>query len=206
MLNCTSREAVWYVPLKLCGSEVSFKIDTGADVSVVTSSVWEKLQNKPKLQSSSIKLNCPSGALKCVGKFITVIRKGDSNYRLKIVVVDNENTSCLLSRDVATKMGLIVPVEETLNETLDDIAPNLVGAKYFTTLDAASGFWQIPLHEDSQLLTTFITPFGRYPFRRLPFGINSAPEIFQRKMVELLTGLEGVEVIIDDIYDITDDN
>ena len=84
-------------------------------------------------------------------------------------------------------------------KTLDDIAPNLVGAKYFTTLDAASGFWQIPLHEDSQLLTTFITPFGRYAFKRLPFGINSAPEIFQRKMVELLTGLEGVEVIIDDI-------
>ena len=68
-------------------------------------------------------------------------------------------------------------------KTLDDIAPNLVGAKYFTTLNAASGFWQFPLHEDSQLMTTFITPFGRYAFKRLPFKTNSAPEIFQRKMV-----------------------
>ncbi len=48
-------------------------------------------------------------------------------------------------------------------------------------------------------MTTFITPFGRYAFRRLPFGISSAPEIFQRKMSNLLHDLEGVEVIMDDI-------
>jgi hypothetical protein len=82
---------------------------------------------------------------------------------------------------------------------IDDIAPKLSGAKYFTTLDAASGFWQIPLEESSQLLTTFMTPFGRYCFRRIPFGITSAPEIFQRKMTEMLNGLEGVVVIMDDI-------
>ena len=69
----------------------------------------------------------------------------------------------------------------------------------FSTLGAASGFWQIPIDEDSQLLTTFITPFGRYAFCRLPFGIFSAPEIFQRKMSTLLEGLDGVEMIMDDI-------
>ena len=67
----------------------------------------------------------------------------------------------------------------------------------FSTLDAASGFWQIPVDEDSQLLTSFITPFGRYAFCRLPFGISS--EIFQRKMSTLLEGLDGIEVIMDDI-------
>ena len=85
-------------------------------MSVVPNSVLEKIQNKPKLQSSSIKLNCPSGALNYVGEFITVIRKSDSDCRHKIFVVDNENTSCLLSRDVATKMGLTVLVEEILKE------------------------------------------------------------------------------------------
>lgn len=69
----------------------------------------------------------------------------------------------------------------------------------FSSLDAASGFWQIPLHEDSCKLTTFISPFGKYCFKRLPFGITSAPEIFQRKMLETLDGLEGVEVVMDDI-------
>lgn len=69
----------------------------------------------------------------------------------------------------------------------------------FSSLDAASGFWQIPLDEASQKLTTFITPFARYCFKRLPFGITSAPEIFQRKMTEMLAGLEGTAVYMDDV-------
>lgn len=65
--------------------------------------------------------------------------------------------------------------------TADEIISILSGAKVFSSLDAASRFWQIPLHPDSCRLTTFIMPFGRFCFRRLPFGISSAPEIFQRK-------------------------
>ena len=83
--------------------------------------------------------------------------------------------------------------------TFDDIAPRLAGSTVFTTLDAASGFWQIPLHEESQPLTTFITPFGRYMFKRLPFGINLATDEYQKKMMELFGEQDGVEVIIDDI-------
>ena len=83
--------------------------------------------------------------------------------------------------------------------SLEDIAPKLAESKVFSTLDAASGFCQIPIDEDSQLLTTFITPFRRYEFCRLPFGISSDSEIFQRKMSTLLGGLDGVEVIMDDM-------
>ena len=66
-------------------------------------------------------------------------------------------------------------------------------------LDANSGFWQIPLSEESRLLTTFITPFGRYAFNKLPFGISSAPEIFQRRMNRIVEGLEGVVCQMDDM-------
>lgn len=83
--------------------------------------------------------------------------------------------------------------------TAEEITAKLSGATMFTSLDAASGFWQIPLHPESSKLTTFITPFGRYSFKRLPFGITSAPEIFQRKMAETLHGLDGVAVYMDDI-------
>ena len=47
-------------------------------------------------------------------------------------------------------------------------------------------------------LTTFMTPIGRCQFKRLPMGICVAPEIFQRKMAELLDGLPGVECFLDD--------
>ena len=66
-------------------------------------------------------------------------------------------------------------------------------------LDANSGFWQIPLSKDCRELTTFITPFGRYCFNKLPFGISSAPEHFQKRMSNLLDGLAGVLCLMDDI-------
>lgn len=83
--------------------------------------------------------------------------------------------------------------------TLDDITPKLAGAKVFSTLDASSGFWQIPLDPSCQKLTTFITPMGQFCFKRLPFGITLAPKIFQRLMTDLLKGLEGTVVVMDDI-------
>ncbi|KAL1279526.1 hypothetical protein QQF64_026199 [Cirrhinus molitorella] len=75
----------------------------------------------------------------------------------------------------------------------------LAGVTVFSSLDTASGFWQIPLDDASKRLTTFITPFKRYHFRRMPFGITSAPEIFQKRMSELLLNVEGVCCYMDDI-------
>ena len=81
---------------------------------------------------------------------------------------------------------------------VDDTLSQLTGAKLFTKLDANSGFWQIPLSPTSRLLTTFITPSGRYCFNKLPFSISSAPELFQKRMNSILHGLEGMLCLIDD--------
>ena len=61
---------------------------------------------------------------------------------------------------------------------VDETLARLSGAKIFSKLDANSGFWQIPLSPSSPLLTTFITPMGRYCFNKLPFRISSAPNTF----------------------------
>ena len=76
--------------------------------------------------------------------------------------------------------------------TVDETLAHLNGATVFSKLDANSGFWQIPLSDNSKHLTTFITPYGRYCFHKLPFSISSAPEYFQRCMSEILAGQEGV--------------
>jgi len=78
------------------------------------------------------------------------------------------------------RLNKAVKRERYILPTLEDIAPKQAGAKVFSTLDASCGFWQIPFDAASQKLTTFITLMGRFCFRRLPFGISSAPEIFQR--------------------------
>ena len=72
-------------------------------------------------------------------------------------------------------------------------------AKYLSVLDASSGFWQIKLDHESSKLCTFNTPFGRYSFKRLPFGISSAQDVFQTCMSEIFEDTEGVEVVVDDI-------
>ena len=82
---------------------------------------------------------------------------------------------------------------------VDNTLAKLSGAKFFSKLDANSGFWQIPLSHKSRLLTTFITPFGRFCFNKLPFGIASAPEHFQKRMSSILKGIKGVVCLMDDV-------
>ena len=72
-------------------------------------------------------------------------------------------------------------------------------ANIFITQDAKDGFYQISLDEASSKLTTFWTPFGRYRYLRMPFGVSVAPEEFESTLKETLADLEGVEVIREDI-------
>ena len=83
--------------------------------------------------------------------------------------------------------------------TIDDILPDLPGARYFSVLDAKSGYWLVELDEPSSFATTFGTPWGRYRWLRMPFGLSPAPEEFQRRMNAVLQDLPGVKVIADDI-------
>ena len=83
--------------------------------------------------------------------------------------------------------------------TVEQVTSIIGQAKYFTVLDASSGYWQLKLDESSSKLCTFNTPFGRYRFLRLPFGVNAAAEIFQRRMATMFEGVEGVQTIQDDV-------
>ena len=82
--------------------------------------------------------------------------------------------------------------------TVEEVATRLSQAKKFTVVDAKDGFWQKRLDTESSYRTTLNTPFGRYRWNRIPFGICSAPEVWQRTMHESVEDLEGVEVIADD--------
>ena len=83
--------------------------------------------------------------------------------------------------------------------TLKEINPAFVGGKFFSNLDAKAGYWSVQLEEESQLLTTFRTPIGRYCFQHLPFGLCVSQDIFQQRMDEILESLEGCVGIADDI-------
>ena len=73
-------------------------------------------------------------------------------------------------------------------------------AKFLTKLDLAKGFYQVPVHPESQDKTAFVTPWGMFCFLRMPFGLRNAPTTFQRLLDTVLAGLEVYGVpYIDDI-------
>ncbi|XP_045445826.1 uncharacterized protein K02A2.6-like [Melitaea cinxia] len=84
-------------------------------------------------------------------------------------------------------------------KSIDEIRSILNGASYFSHLDAYSGFWMLKLDDASSDLCTFQTPFGRYRYLRLPYGINASSEIFQRVMSDIFSDIEGVLIFVDDI-------
>ena len=82
---------------------------------------------------------------------------------------------------------------------VDDVLPELSKAKVFSSFDLKNGYWQCSLDNESSLLTTFQTPWGRYRWLRLPFGLAVSSEIFQKRLQMALDGLDGVICIADDI-------
>ena len=126
-----------------------------------------------------------------------VISKVDqpTNWCAGMVVVQGGVHICIdlkpLNQNVLREVHPMPHVEETL-------AQHQRG-KVFSKLDTNNGFWQVPLAQNCRHLTTFITPFGRYRFNKLPFGISSALEFFQKQMSCILEGLLEVLCHLDDI-------
>ena len=83
--------------------------------------------------------------------------------------------------------------------TVDEVLCKLGDGKVFTKLDANSGFFQCNLAEESQLLTSFLTPFAAYCYRKLPFGITSGREFYQKKINGIIGNMKNTTGLIDDI-------
>ena len=94
-----------------------------------------------------------------------------------MVVVPKTNQKVPICVDL-THLNKNVQRERHILTSVDHTLAQLAEARYFTKLDANSGFWQVPLSKESARLTTFVTPYGRFCFNRLPFVISSAPELF----------------------------
>lgn len=84
---------------------------------------------------------------------------------------------------------------------VEDQLDLLAGNTLFTSLDLASGYYQIPVAEESRPKTAFVTPDGQYEFNRMPFGLVNAPSVFQRTINKVLmeAKLKYAIVYMDDI-------
>ena len=82
---------------------------------------------------------------------------------------------------------------------MEELAQKLPGAQHFSKLDAKNGYWSIPLDEESQLLTTFHSPFGRFCFRRMPFGLVMPQDVFMQRMDMIQEKCPGTIGLIDNV-------
>lgn len=115
-----------------------------------------------------------------------------------IVVVDKGNDEVRLCGDY-TKLNKFVMRPYFPIPSAETTLGQLKNAKVFSKIDITKSFYQVKLDEKSQLLTTFITPFGRYKFLRLPFGISSSTEHFVMKFSKILSNVQNVVYHVDDV-------
>lgn len=83
-------------------------------------------------------------------------------------------------------------------KSIDEISAELHGSKFFTLMDAKSGYWQVKLNKRSSFITTFNTPWGKYRFLRLPFGLKVSSDVFQERLDSILNQAKGITGIADD--------
>ena len=299
------RKDEWILSVDVGQNPVTFKVDSGADVNVMSLQQFKQLQPRPVLQPAQQPISSVGGALEVVGVFQEFVKHKQVSLDQELFYVVDTSQN-LLSRDTSMRLGVIAftgdvklsdklfgatgmmktdpikiklvenavpsavhtarnvpfpllkPVQKELERmeaagiikpvteptdwcapmvpvpkskpdsvritvdykhlnrsvkrevfpipTAEQLTAQLAGSTLYSKLDASSGFYQLPLEEESQLLTTFLTPFGRKAFTRLPMGINLAPECFQRKMEEMLKDLTGVVCYMDDIVVFGDDS
>ena len=115
-----------------------------------------------------------------------------------IVVVPKKSAEVRICVDMR-EANKAIKREKHLIPTIDDLTADLNGAMHFSSLDLSSGYHQLELSLESCYVTTFSTHVGLRWYKRLPFGVNAASEMFQETIRELLTGLPGCKNISDDI-------
>ena len=128
-----------------------------------------------------------------------ILKKVDSSpWVSNAVIVPKANDDIRICLGCKNPNKAIIPDRYPL-PTVDELNGLFYGATKFTKIDLKAGYWQVPLHEDSQYVTTMITHRGLYQWTRVPFGLNSAPSCFQKIIRTILEGCPRTTNFIDDI-------
>jgi hypothetical protein len=122
-----------------------------------------------------------------------------SKYAAPVVVVQKKNGTLRLCADYSTGLNNSIEDDKYPLPTAEDIFAKLNGGKYFSTLDLTEAYLRIPVEENSQELLTINTVKGLFKMIRLPFGVKTAPSIFQRFRDMLTNDLPGTVAYLDDI-------
>ena len=109
-----------------------------------------------------------------------------------VPVVKSDKSSVRICGDFKLTVNKAPKLDQYPIPRIEDLFATLNGGKTFTKLDMRQAYQQLPLAEESKAYLVINTHHGLYQYNRLPFGVSSAPGIFQRVMESLLNGIPGV--------------
>lgn len=129
-----------------------------------------------------------------------IIRPSDSPWSSPVVLVKKKDGKIRLCVDYR-KLNEVTKKDSFPLPRIDDLLEALGGSTLFSTLDLASGYWQVEVEETDREKTAFSLPSGLYEFQTMPFGLTNAPATFQRLMQTVLRGLipKACLVYLDDV-------
>ncbi|KAL5467316.1 hypothetical protein EMCRGX_G031528 [Ephydatia muelleri] len=122
-----------------------------------------------------------------------------SEWAAPVVPVLKSDGSLRLCGDYKVTVNSVANVESYPYPRINDLLASLTGGKVFSKLDLSHAYLQLPLDEKSKEYVTITTHKGLFRYNRMPFGVASAPAIFQRTMERILQGIPHVHVYIDNI-------
>lgn len=114
------------------------------------------------------------------------------------MVIATQNRKIRLCIDCFA-LNKILLQRQFLLKTSEEVTVNVGKSKYFTKLDFKKGLWQLKVSPCIQLFLTFSTPWRKYSFLRIQFGIKSTLKLFQKVIAKILQGIPNVENSVDDI-------
>ena len=132
---------------------------------------------------------------------LNVIERVDhpTDWVNSIVLVEKSDGSICICLD-PKDLNKAIKREYTQLPTPEEIMSMMAGATRFSKIDASLGYLQIALDKESSDLLVFNMPFGRYKFKRLPFGVHCASEVLDKHIAEIIDGLPGCAHIQENIF------
>ena len=127
-----------------------------------------------------------------------IITASTSPWASPIVPVPKPNGDVRMCIDYRKLNAVTQPDVYPLPQ-IDQILDDVSKARYITTLDLTQGYYQFPVEEEHQCKTAFVTPNGKWEFKKMPFGLKGAPAAFQREMDQLFQDHQNLSSYIDDL-------
>ncbi|UYV64811.1 K02A2.6-like [Cordylochernes scorpioides] len=201
----------WSAVIIINGKKTTVHLDTGAQINVLPHKVINQWPSRPEIRPTSLKAFAYGNTeLPIVGKCNVLCQYGEKKGMFEFIVADVE-AQTLITGDTCEKLEILRRINHINTDEMklcsetqkileqyhevfqgvglinseSELLHEIPKAKYYTVLDVKSAYWHIPVAKECRDLLVMTTPFGKFRYNRLPFGLKISAQIFVEKMTNI---------------------